>query len=131
MGGFGISRYKIDAALAVLARTAGVDLFEGARVTDIRFEKQVFTVITSAGEFEAKVACGTFGKRSNLDVRWDRSFTRKKSERIEQLCGRLEEYHVTPEICTEAGWDPGGHIFSQVDIAGYQRSRMSVIVCII
>ena len=35
LGGFGISRYKIDAALAALARTAGVDLFEGVRVTDM------------------------------------------------------------------------------------------------
>ena len=96
LGGFGISRYKIDAALAVLARTAGVDLFEGARVTDIRFEKQVFTVITSAGEFEAKVACGTFGKRSNLDVRWDRSFTRKKSGKLNNYVG--VKYHVTGNL---------------------------------
>jgi menaquinone-9 beta-reductase len=96
LGGFGISRYKIDAALAALARTAGVDLFEGVRVTDINFEKQVFTAVTSGGEFEGKVACGTFGKRSNLDVRWDRSFTRKKSDKLNNYVG--VKYHVTGNL---------------------------------
>jgi flavin-dependent dehydrogenase len=93
LGGFGISRYKIDAALAALARTAGVDLFEGVRVNDIGFEKQVSIVMTSAGQFEAKVACGTFGKRSNLDLRWDRPFTRKKSAKLNNYIG--VKYHVT------------------------------------
>jgi menaquinone-9 beta-reductase len=96
LGGFGISRYKIDAALAALARTAGVDLFEGVRVTDINFEMQVFTAVTSAGEFEGKVACGTFGKRSNLDVRWDRTFTRKKSDKLNNYVG--VKYHVTGNL---------------------------------
>jgi menaquinone-9 beta-reductase len=96
LGGFGISRYKIDAALAALARTAGVDLFEGVRVTDINFGKQVFTAVTSAGEFEGKVACGTFGKRSNLDVRWDRPFTRKKSDKLNNYVG--VKYHVTGNL---------------------------------
>src|SRR5450631_927387 len=32
LGGFGISRYKIDAALAVIARNSGVDLFESTKV---------------------------------------------------------------------------------------------------
>src|SRR6202012_3168133 len=56
LGGFGISRYKIDAALAALARAAGVGLYEGVRVTDIGFEKQVPIVSTSAGSFEARIA---------------------------------------------------------------------------
>jgi flavin-dependent dehydrogenase len=99
LGGFGISRYKIDAALAALARTAGVDLFEGVRVTDINFKKQVFTAVTSAGEFEGKVACGTFGKRSNLDVRWDRPFTRKKSDKLNNYVG--VKYHVTGNLPAE------------------------------
>jgi menaquinone-9 beta-reductase len=96
LGGFGISRYKIDAALAALARTAGVDLFEGVRVTDMGFEKQVSTVMTSAGKYEAKVACGTFGKRSNLDLRWDRPFTRKKSAKLNNYIG--VKYHVTGNL---------------------------------
>ncbi len=50
LGGFGISRYKIDAALAALARTAGVDLFEGVRVTDMGFEKQVACCYDQRGQ---------------------------------------------------------------------------------
>lgn len=96
LGGFGISRYKIDAALAALARTAGVELFEGVRVTDVNFEKQLFTAVTGAGKFEGKVACGTFGKRSNLDVRWDRPFTRKRSAKLNNYVG--VKYHVTGDL---------------------------------
>src|SRR6201992_3131460 len=54
LGGFGISRYKIDAALAAIARQAGVEVHESVRVTDVRFEKQRFMVQTAAGDFEAR-----------------------------------------------------------------------------
>src|SRR5579872_4135452 len=40
LGGFGISRYKIDAALAGIARRSGVDLYESTRVTDIHFKQR-------------------------------------------------------------------------------------------
>src|SRR5579864_6715739 len=52
LGGFGISRYKIDAALAGIARAAGVELFESVRVTDILFQRSVFEVRTSGGTFQ-------------------------------------------------------------------------------
>ena len=52
--------------------------------------------MTSAGKFEAKVACGTFGKRSNLDLRWDRPFTRKKSAKLNNYIG--VKYHVTGSL---------------------------------
>ncbi|HEV9036006.1 MAG TPA: FAD-dependent monooxygenase [Puia sp.] len=95
LGGFGISRYKIDAALANIARSAGVQLYESVRVTDIRFERSVFRVRTSAGDFESRVACGTFGKRSNLDVRWKRAFIRKRSDKLNNFVG--VKYHVRTE----------------------------------
>src|SRR5579871_2477465 len=79
LGGFGISRYRLDAALADIARAEGVELHESTRVTDIRFQRNSFTITTTGGEFSARVACGTFGKRSNLDVRWKRAFIRRKS----------------------------------------------------
>src|SRR5258708_16876916 len=37
LGGFGISRYRLDSALADIARTEGVEMFESTRVTDIVF----------------------------------------------------------------------------------------------
>ena len=92
LGGFGISRYKIDAALADIARSSGVDLFESVKVTDIVFRQSQFETQTSAGAFHSAVACGTFGKRSNLDIRWQRNFIRKRSERLNNYVG--VKYHV-------------------------------------
>jgi len=99
LGGFGISRYKIDAALAAIARRSGVDLFESTRVTDVHFRQQIFTVQTTGGDFDARVVCGTFGKRSNLDVRWKRAFTRKRSNKLNNFVG--VKYHVTGDWPTD------------------------------
>lgn len=99
LGGFGISRYKIDAALAGIARRAGVEVYESVRVTDIRFRKQQFIIETSAGSFQARVVCGTFGKRSNLDVRWKRAFIQKRSARLNNYIG--VKYHVTGEFAAD------------------------------
>src|ERR1700744_2507401 len=96
LGGFGISRYKIDAAMAGIARVAGVILFESLKVTDMVFEKTAFTIRTSAGTFSSAVACGTYGKRSNLDIKWHRAFTRKRSDRLNNYIGG--KYHVNADI---------------------------------
>ena len=96
LGGFGISRYKIDAALAAIARSAGVVLHESVKVTDMIFDRSSFTVQTSAGTFTSTVACGTFGKRSNLDIKWQRAFTGKRSDRLNNYIG--VKYHVQGDI---------------------------------
>ena len=96
LGGFGISRYRLDAALANLARSSGVELYEGTPVADIVFEKDVFTVRTGTGTFTARVACGAYGKRSNLDVRWKRAFIRKRSTRLNNYVG--VKYHVRASL---------------------------------
>src|SRR5579872_4500788 len=49
LGGFGISRYKLDAAMAAIARSEGVALQESTKVTDIRFERSTFAVHTGDG----------------------------------------------------------------------------------
>ncbi len=94
LGGFGISRYKIDAALAGIARASGVNVYESTKAEDIFFERSVFTVRTPIGDFEGKVACGTFGKRSNLDIKWKRPFARQKSAKLNNYVG--VKYHLQP-----------------------------------
>jgi menaquinone-9 beta-reductase len=74
LGGFGVSRYKLDAALANIAKEAGVDLFENTKVYDIHFEEGNHRIQTSEGLFKANLACACFGKKSNLDVKWKRHF---------------------------------------------------------
>ncbi len=67
-GGFGISRYTLDLHLANLAKKAGVTLLENTKVEDVVFEQETFTIKTVTEKFTAKIACGTFGKKSNLDL---------------------------------------------------------------
>ena len=74
LGGFGISRYKLDAALAEIAKLAGVDLFDNTKVYDIVFENGNHRIQTSEGLFTTKIACACHGKKGNLDVKWKRQF---------------------------------------------------------
>lgn len=96
LGGFGISRYKLDAAMAEIARSEGVQLRESVKVTDMRFERSLFTAQTSDGVFHATIACAACGKRSNLDIKWGRRFTQKGSGRLNNYVG--VKYHVRADI---------------------------------
>lgn len=74
-GGFGISRYSLDHQLAQLAREAGVTLLEKTTVKGIEPDEQGgFKLSTSAGDFRATVAAGSYGKYANLDLRLKRAF---------------------------------------------------------
>ncbi len=92
LGGFGISRYTLDHALAELARQAGVELKEETKVNDVEFENDLFTVSTSAGNCNAPVVAGSFGKRSNLDVKWNRHFIQQKPNKLNNYIA--VKYHI-------------------------------------
>src|SRR5579863_1127243 len=96
LGGFGISRYKLDSAMAGIARSAGVELRESVKVTDMRFDRSRFTIQTSDGVLFSKIACAAYGKRSNLDFKWRRAFTLKKSNRLNNYVG--VKYHIHADI---------------------------------
>lgn len=77
LGGFGISRFTIDLLLYQIAKDSGVTVLEDTRVDDVTHETDFKIAYTTAGitnAATATVCCGTFGKRSNLDVRWKRDF---------------------------------------------------------
>lgn len=79
LGGFGISRYKLDFVLAKKAIENGVDILKDS-VINIDFTNNIFSVETkNNNKFIAKIVIGAFGKRSLLDVKLDRSFIKKKS----------------------------------------------------
>lgn len=70
MGGFGISRYTLDHALAELAARKGVRVIQECRVTDVQGNVSGgFRLRTAAGEFMAKVICGSYGKYTPQFVR--------------------------------------------------------------
>jgi flavin-dependent dehydrogenase len=78
MGGFGISRYTLDNALAKKAIQNGVEIIQDT-VIDIQFLNNVFSVQTKNKKFHSKIVIGAFGKRSSLDIKLDRSFIKQKS----------------------------------------------------
>lgn len=92
LGGFGISRYKIDEALYQLALKKGATIFTNTKVNDIRFENKVHIIKTNSKEVTANVVAGSFGKRSNIDVKWKRDFTLRKKSKLNNYIGI--KYHV-------------------------------------
>ena len=79
LGGFGISRYALDHALYLKAKNEGV-FFVQDTVTETQFLNDEFAVATKEqGRFESKIVIGSYGKRTNLDVKLNRNFIKNKS----------------------------------------------------
>jgi len=91
-GGFGISRYKLDATLATIAEQSGVNLLCNTKADDIIFEKGVFTVKAGDRMYTAKVVCGAWGKRGNLDNKLLRDFAVEKKQGLNNFVG--VKYHI-------------------------------------
>ncbi len=78
-GGFGISRYTLDHYLYLQLIERGVRVIEDS-VVDVDFNNDEFSAKTSKNNtINAKQVLGAFGKRSNLDVKLERSFINEKS----------------------------------------------------
>jgi len=92
LGGFGISRHKLDNILAQIAKQAGVVIHEQTRVNEVNFSNDQFNIGSTKGNFKAKVAAGCFGKRSNLDVKWKRPFILAKKNKLNNYVG--VKYHI-------------------------------------
>lgn len=92
LGGFGISRYKLDAYLAQLSGNVGTTILEQTRVDNVWFNDGHFHVQCGSKMYKAKLACGTFGKRSNLDVKMKRAFIKKKPGKLNNYIG--VKYHI-------------------------------------
>lgn len=98
LGGFGISRYKIDNLLSALAKESGVHLLDETKAENAYFDKDRFLVNyfskhnKGIEQIEATVCCGAYGKRSNLDVKWKREFLLKTDPRINNYIA--VKYHI-------------------------------------
>lgn len=79
LGGFGMSRYQMDFQLYKIALKNGVNVLLDT-VTDVKFKADSFLVQTKSKQnYQAKIVIGAYGKRSNLDVEFNRKFIKKKS----------------------------------------------------
>jgi flavin-dependent dehydrogenase len=76
LGGFGISRYVLDSTLFNIAVSKGVKAVTNCKVHDVTFQDEMHFVENNAHPCTAKIVVGSFGKKSNLDVKWKRPFTR-------------------------------------------------------
>jgi flavin-dependent dehydrogenase len=78
LGGFGVSRYALDHYLyRTFIERGGMVIHDS--VTDVRFENDLFTVVTKSGQiYTARQVIGAYGKRAALDVRLDRKFMKEK-----------------------------------------------------
>ncbi|MBT8325487.1 MAG: NAD(P)/FAD-dependent oxidoreductase [Winogradskyella sp.] len=79
LGGFGISRYELDLQLYKMALKNGAEVVQDT-VLDVHFQNESFQITTKEQKsFKATIVIGAFGKRSNLDVKFQRKFIKKKS----------------------------------------------------
>jgi flavin-dependent dehydrogenase len=92
LGGFGISRFFIDNELKKIAAINGVVIKEETKVNDVTFNKDLFIIKYNNGEIICPVVVGSFGKRSNLDIKWSRDFVKKKQSKLNNYIG--VKYHI-------------------------------------
>jgi menaquinone-9 beta-reductase len=82
LGGFGISRYALDQFLYEKAVWLGVTFLLEEEATKVVFEENRFSVTTTKQLLHADLVIGSYGKRSKLDIVFNRSFTKKRSPYI-------------------------------------------------
>ena len=92
LGGFGISRYKLDYELFEIAKNTGVTVLEETKVNDVAFQDNEFFIQSAIVNLKSKIVCGSFGKRSNLDVKWNRNFIQQKPNKLNNYIG--VKYHI-------------------------------------
>lgn len=93
LGGFGVSRYRIDNALYEIALRKGVHVFTQTKVQDVQFQNNRFILTADPGKrVSAFIVAGAFGKRSNLDVKWKRPFVQQPPGKLNNYVGI--KYHI-------------------------------------
>lgn len=111
LGGFGISRYMLDAALAKLAGILGATIHTQTKAEDVAQEIDGSFRVRWGGEWHsAKVVCGAWGKRSVLDTKWKRPFVQESSRKLAGFIGIKHHFRVAHESHVIALHNfPGGY----------------------
>ncbi len=87
LGGLGISRYALDAALRDLAVAAGVAVQTRCKVTAVQRLESAFSVEAGGRTLTARVVLGAWGKRANLDAQFERPHLRGADPRLDGWVG--------------------------------------------
>ena len=99
LGGFGISRYTLDEKLKNIAVNMGVDVYDHCKVEEVTFDSKQFKLETTKGNFTSEICCGSFGKRSNIDIKLARKFIAQKNNKLNNFIG--VKYHVRANIAMD------------------------------
>lgn len=99
LGGFGISRYYLDNELRKIAVEKGVSVHDQTKVAAVSFADEQFVLKTSSGSYSGKVCCGSYGKRSNIDIKLNRAFTKDRNPLLNNFVA--VKYHIRMTL------DPG------------------------
>jgi flavin-dependent dehydrogenase len=92
LGGFGVSRFKLDACLYQIALSKGVTVLTNTKVQQIEFKSNEFEIHTDQGNYCSIIAAGSFGKRSNLDIQLNRPFVKAKPNALNNFIA--VKYHI-------------------------------------
>jgi flavin-dependent dehydrogenase len=92
LGGFGVSRFALDAFLYKKAIEAGCEIIQDS-ADDIVYKNDSFTISTlNSGTLNSSIVIGAFGKRSNIDQKLKRPFVQKKSHWLAVKAHYLVEF---------------------------------------
>lgn len=92
LGGFGISRFQLDDLLYKVAMQVGVIVCTREKVNNVKVMADVFNIETDKGGYSARFAAGSYGKRSNIDIKWQRPFIVKPLGKLQNFIG--VKYHI-------------------------------------
>lgn len=92
LGGFGVSRFKLDEYLYRIALSKGATVLIGTKVKDINFKSNGFEIVTDQGSYYSIIAAGSFGKRSNLDIHLSRPFAKARPNALNNFIA--VKYHI-------------------------------------
>jgi flavin-dependent dehydrogenase len=95
-GGFGISRYLLDSTLAQIAKGLGVQVLENCKVNQIQFVNGNYQIEANGKLYEAQILVGAYGKKSNIDIKLERSFTQNKLQGLNNYVG--VKYHLKADL---------------------------------
>ena len=69
-----------------------MSVYDNCKVNEVEFREDEFRLETQKGQFTSSVCCGSYGKRSNLDLKLQRKFVLQKSNKLNNYIG--VKYHV-------------------------------------
>jgi flavin-dependent dehydrogenase len=96
LGGIGISRFLLDELLFNIAKEEGVEVNTSDKVSDIKFNDNQFTIQASSGNYNVRAAVASSGKKSNLDIKWQRPFIQQKPNKLNNYIG--VKYHIKTDF---------------------------------